>query len=96
MYPRAACNMGVGCDEAGICYAEVMGEPGRCPRQNTSGEGITAMLSAGQSHDRSSCIERSARAGNAGSVDVGSPISIQISPQTSPYGLPAPGWVSPP
>lgn len=90
------CNMGVGCEEAGMCYAEAMGEPERCSRQNTPQRGITAMLSAGQSHDRSSCIERSARAGNAGSVDVGSPISIQISPQTSPYGPPATGWDSPP
>ncbi len=27
-----ACTMGVGCDEAGVCYAEAHGEPDRCPR----------------------------------------------------------------
>lgn len=25
------CNLGVGCDEAGVCYAEAMGAPDRCP-----------------------------------------------------------------
>jgi hypothetical protein len=26
------CDMGVGCDEAGVCYAESHGEPNRCPK----------------------------------------------------------------
>lgn len=25
------CNLGVGCDESGVCYAEAMGAPDRCP-----------------------------------------------------------------
>lgn len=25
------CDMGVGCDEAGVCYAAAHGEPERCP-----------------------------------------------------------------
>lgn len=25
------CDMGVGCDEAGMCYASAHGEPERCP-----------------------------------------------------------------
>lgn len=28
----AYCTMGVGCDEAGMCYAAAHGEPERCPR----------------------------------------------------------------
>jgi hypothetical protein len=27
----ARCTMGVGCNEAGVCYAEAMDEPERCP-----------------------------------------------------------------
>ncbi len=26
------CNMGVGCDEYGVCYAEAHGQPDRCER----------------------------------------------------------------
>lgn len=26
------CTMGVGCDEAGVCYAAAHGQPERCPR----------------------------------------------------------------
>lgn len=25
-----ACNLGVGCDEAGVCFAQARGEPNRC------------------------------------------------------------------
>lgn len=25
------CSMGVGCDEAGVCYADAHGEPEKCP-----------------------------------------------------------------
>jgi hypothetical protein len=28
----ARCDMGVGCDEAGVCYAEAHGQPERCPK----------------------------------------------------------------
>jgi hypothetical protein len=28
----ASCTMGVGCDEAGVCYATAHGEPERCPK----------------------------------------------------------------
>ena len=28
------CDMGVGCDEAGVCYASAMGEPERCQLLN--------------------------------------------------------------
>ena len=68
------CNMGVGCDEAGMCYAEVMGEPWRCSMKEHTQEGSNRDLSAGQSHDRGSCIERSTRAANGGSVDAGDPV----------------------
>ena len=27
---RQTCRLGVGCDEAGICYAEAHGQPDRC------------------------------------------------------------------
>jgi hypothetical protein len=27
----AKCTMGVGCDEAGVCYAAAHGQPERCP-----------------------------------------------------------------
>ena len=30
---RHICDMGVGCEEAGICYAEDHGEPVRCGKQ---------------------------------------------------------------
>lgn len=33
--PRDHCTMGVGCDEAGVCYAAAHGEPERCPREET-------------------------------------------------------------
>jgi hypothetical protein len=26
------CTMGVGCDEAGVCYAAAHGQPERCPK----------------------------------------------------------------
>jgi hypothetical protein len=26
------CSMGIGCDEAGVCYAGAMGQPEECPR----------------------------------------------------------------
>jgi len=29
---QAPCDMGVGCDEAGVCYAAANGEPARCGR----------------------------------------------------------------
>jgi hypothetical protein len=28
------CNLGVGCEESGMCYAEAHGEPRRCGRGN--------------------------------------------------------------
>lgn len=28
---RERCTLGVGCDEAGVCYAAAHGQPGRCP-----------------------------------------------------------------
>lgn len=31
------CNMGVGCDEYGVCYADAHGEPERCGRPNSVG-----------------------------------------------------------
>lgn len=27
------CTLSVGCDEAGVCYAEKCGEPERCPKK---------------------------------------------------------------
>lgn len=27
------CDMGVGCDEAGVCFAEAQGQPDRCTRR---------------------------------------------------------------
>lgn len=30
------CILGVGCDEAGVCYAAALGEPERCPRDSAS------------------------------------------------------------
>ena len=27
------CTMGVGCDEAGVCYAAANGQPDQCPRR---------------------------------------------------------------
>jgi hypothetical protein len=32
LLPTKPCNMGVGCDEAGVCYADAHGEPNRCGR----------------------------------------------------------------
>lgn len=32
---RHTCNMGVGCEEYGVCYAEANGEPDRCGRVNS-------------------------------------------------------------
>jgi hypothetical protein len=37
------CTMGVGCQEAGVCYASAMGEPNRCdakPGEPSSGESV--------------------------------------------------------
>lgn len=31
---RQPCNMGVGCEESGACYANAQGEPDRCGRQD--------------------------------------------------------------
>lgn len=31
---RHTCNMGVGCEEYGVCYAAAHGEPERCGRQD--------------------------------------------------------------
>lgn len=31
---RHTCNMGVGCEEAGVCYAAAHGEPDRCGMPN--------------------------------------------------------------
>jgi len=33
-----ACNLGVGCDEAGVCYAEAHGHPEQCPREPASAQ----------------------------------------------------------
>jgi hypothetical protein len=30
------CTMGVGCDEAGICYAAAHGQPERCPKNKSA------------------------------------------------------------
>lgn len=38
------CNLGVGCDEAGVCYAEAMGSPDRCPHTPVGISGPTAGL----------------------------------------------------
>lgn len=31
---HAPCTLGVGCDEAGICYAVAHGQPEQCPRRS--------------------------------------------------------------
>lgn len=37
--PKAApCSMGVGCDEAGVCYAAAHGRPEMCPREEIEDE----------------------------------------------------------
>lgn len=38
------CNLGVGCDESGVCYAEAMGSPDRCPHTPVGISGPTAGL----------------------------------------------------
>ncbi len=36
------CTMGVGCDEAGMCYADAHGQPEQCPRN--ADEGVKALV----------------------------------------------------
>lgn len=31
---QGMCSLGVGCDEAGICYADAVGRPEMCPRDS--------------------------------------------------------------
>lgn len=46
---RHSCNMGVGCEEAGVCYAAAHGEPDRCGQPEISTGNIRAIAaSSGQ------------------------------------------------
>ena len=41
---HAQCDMGVGCEEVGVCYAEANGKPERCPARGctqTDGRGCS-------------------------------------------------------
>lgn len=38
--PDKSCGLGVGCDEAGICYAEAHGQPSKCPHAPRVIQGI--------------------------------------------------------
>ncbi len=38
------CTMGMGCDEAGVCYAAAQGEPERCPKYPDATEQVASIL----------------------------------------------------
>ena len=41
------CNMGVGCEESGVCYAVAHGEPDRCGRAEVSTENLKRIAASG-------------------------------------------------
>jgi hypothetical protein len=53
------CNMGVGCDEYGVCYAEVHGQPERCerPEKNYFEEGANAFTAYMEQPDPHSTLQ---------------------------------------
>jgi hypothetical protein len=59
----APCTMGVGCDEAGVCYAEAHGAPEKCPRTEPTPD--PDLVLAREAAERV-CAERGFGKGNPG------------------------------
>jgi hypothetical protein len=57
---RHSCNMGVGCEETGICYAEANGQPEQCGRPTA--EPVAQPAGSGRSYATSWTDEEKARA----------------------------------
>jgi hypothetical protein len=46
--PHQHCTLGVGCDEAGVCYAAAHGQPDQCGRHACDARAITGQVEDGE------------------------------------------------